>query len=141
MKKNRAALHIQRFIRNSHYRHRQYFSKKITYDLGLLKTPTILYPLSLYLNLSMLVKDKVGLKLFKNLKITRAGSRIGMSEQFYRPLFQKKIRDIYFKGQELGKQSDITEINLYNLFHYNTLVSIVERNGNKFISITYSSEV
>lgn len=80
MKKNRAALHIQYFIRNSLYRHRQYFSKRIMHDLAMLKTPTILYPLSLYLNLTILVKDKIGLKLFKNLKITRSGSTVGMSE-------------------------------------------------------------
>ena len=52
MKKNRAALHIQRFFRNTIYRHRQLFSKKLIRDLGKLKTLTLIYPLSFYMSLN-----------------------------------------------------------------------------------------
>lgn len=52
MKKNRAALHIQRFFRDSIYTNRLHFHKKLARDLGQLKTTTIIYPLSFYMNLN-----------------------------------------------------------------------------------------
>ena len=51
MRKNRAALHIQRFFRDLIYQHRQNYSKKLTKDLSLLKSKSIIYPLSFYMNL------------------------------------------------------------------------------------------
>ena len=99
MKKNRAALHIQRFFRGTIYRHRQLFSKKITADLSVLKTNTIIYPLSFYMSLNEIFKDKPQSILFKDIKITRNGRDIGLSEQFQRSIFQEKIRNNFFEGQ------------------------------------------
>jgi hypothetical protein len=38
MKKNRAALHIQRFFRDCIFKHRQYFQKKLYSDLAIMKS-------------------------------------------------------------------------------------------------------
>ena len=79
MKKNRAALHIQRFFRNIIYRHRQLFSKKIIRDLSILKTYTLIYPLSFYMNIDEIFSSKSKSILFKNIKITRSGKEIGLN--------------------------------------------------------------
>ena len=71
MKKNRAALHIQRFFRDSIYRHRQLFSKKIIRDLSVLKSYTLIYPLSFYMNIEQIFKGKPQSILFKNIKLSR----------------------------------------------------------------------
>ena len=73
MKKNRAALHIQRFFRNTIYRHRQLFSKKLTRDLAVLKTNVLIYPLSFYMALNEIFPLKPTSVLFKDIRISRSG--------------------------------------------------------------------
>ena len=140
MKKNRAVLHIQRFFRNSIHRHRHSFSKQLASQLAQLHTPTLLYPLSLYIHLQALLAPRPQSVLFKQLRLTRQGQQIGLTEQFYRPVFQQNIRDTYFEGQRLGTESHSNEVDLFNLFHLGVKVAILEKDGNSFISLTYSSE-
>ncbi len=102
MRKNRAALHIQRFFRDSVYRHRTHFSKKLAKDLSELKTNIIVYPLTFYLSLQEIFKTRFKSSLFNIRRLTRNGNEVGLSEEFYRPVFQKQTRDLYFKGQTLG---------------------------------------
>ena len=73
MKKNRAALHIQRFFRQTIYRHRQNFSKRLARDLSQLKTQILIYPINFYLNLAEIFGSRPQSILFKQLRITRQG--------------------------------------------------------------------
>lgn len=69
---NRAALHIQKFYRNYRYFHRLRFNKVIHQNLAFLNTCTILYPISLYLHLDTIDKQKNRNPLFKKLRISRS---------------------------------------------------------------------
>ena len=93
MKKNRAALHIQHFFRNTIYRHRQNFSKHIARDLAQLRSQTIIYPMAFYLNIADIFGPRPQSILFKQIKLTRQGKEIGINEEFYRPIFQELIRE------------------------------------------------
>ena len=102
---NRAALHIQKFYRNYRYFHRLRFNKLIHQNLAFLNTSTILYPLLLYLHMEALDKQKHRNKLFKYLRFSRSSQGVGVNEQFYRPIFQKRIRDIYFGEKMIGTEN------------------------------------
>lgn len=78
MKKNRAALHIQRFFRDITYRHRFNFHKKLAHDLRYC-TDTLIYPLSFYLELSKLDKPHPKSFLYNRLRLTRNGKAFGLS--------------------------------------------------------------
>lgn len=80
MRKNRAALHIQRFFRDSVYRHRTHFSKKLAKDLSELKTNIIIYPLTFYLSLQEIFKTRFKSSLFNIRRLTRNGNEVGLSE-------------------------------------------------------------
>jgi hypothetical protein len=71
MKKNRAALHIQYFFRQTVFRHRSYFSKKLYNDLAFINTSTIIYPLELYLNLPFIYNKHNRGNLYSKIKITK----------------------------------------------------------------------
>lgn len=73
MKNNRAVLHIQRFFRDIIYRHRQNFSKRIARDLASLRSQTIIYPMSFYINIHDILGTKPKSILFKHIKFTRQG--------------------------------------------------------------------
>lgn len=71
MKKNRAALHIQYFFRQTVFKHRNYFSKKLYNDLAFVNANTIIYPLELYLNLPLIYNKNHRGNLFSKIKITK----------------------------------------------------------------------
>jgi hypothetical protein len=139
MKQNRAALHIQHFWRNSSYRHRSHFNKLLFRDLALLSSPTILYPLELYLSCSRIYNSHQRGCLFTETKLTRQNGQLGLNEQFYRPLFHPAIRQQYFEGRALGMESHEQEIDIFNLFHFGSESKIVERSRRQFISLTFKN--
>ena len=69
---NRAALHIQKFYRNHRYFHRLRFNKAIHQNLAFLNTCTIMYPISLYLHLDTIDRQRNRNRLFKQLRISRS---------------------------------------------------------------------
>jgi hypothetical protein len=101
MKKNRAALHIQYFFRQSIFKHRSYFSKKLYNDLAFINSSTIIYSLELYLNLPLIYNKNFRGSLYSQIKITKK-KEFGVSEEFYRPIFSELIRDTYFDGKKIG---------------------------------------
>ena len=48
------------------------------------------------MSLTEIFKEKPQSILFKHIKITRNGKDIGLSEEYYRSIFQEKIRNNHF---------------------------------------------
>jgi hypothetical protein len=53
------------------------------------------------MNLPNLVNRESKLSLFKKIKLLRNGGKVGISEEFYRPVIPPNIRKKYFKENKI----------------------------------------
>ena len=71
--------------------------------------------------------------------MSRGSEGVGVSEEFYRAVFQKRVRDQFLGGRRIGTEIDENEVDLYNLMHYGVEVGILQSHLGAFVQLTYAT--